>query len=109
MATPVPVVPAPPGVIPDFDTPNIWLRTANLVLVVVGLAISTSCLVMRTYTKARIIRNLWWDDFCIIVAWIFAVITQTLILCEFSLLKKGLYLSGLQMAIIMGLESIFGT
>jgi hypothetical protein len=62
MATPVPVVPAPPGVIPDFDTPNIWLRTANLVLVVVGLAISTSCLVMRTYTKARIIRNFWWDD-----------------------------------------------
>jgi hypothetical protein len=40
---------------------------------------------------------------------IFAVITQTLILCEFSLFKKGLYLSGLQMAIIMGLESIFGT
>ncbi|KAL6228785.1 hypothetical protein BDW75DRAFT_250640 [Aspergillus navahoensis] len=87
MATPVPVVPAPPGVIPDFDAPNIWLRTANLVLVVVGLAISTSCLVMRTYTKARIIRNLWWDDFCIIVAWIFAVATQTLILygCNYGI------------------------
>ncbi|KAL3440649.1 hypothetical protein BJX65DRAFT_300330 [Aspergillus insuetus] len=84
MATPVPVVPAPPGVIPNLDNPNIWLRTANRVLVVVGLSISTGCLIMRTYTKARIIRNLWWDDFCIIVAWIFVVVTQTLILYGFN-------------------------
>jgi hypothetical protein len=62
MAAPVPVVPAPPGVIPDFDSPNIWLRTANRVIVVVGLSISLACLIMRTYTKARIIRRLWWDD-----------------------------------------------
>ncbi|KAL4981840.1 hypothetical protein BDW68DRAFT_196014 [Aspergillus falconensis] len=82
MGTPVPVVPAPPGVIPDFNTPRIWLRTANRVLVVVGLALSSVCLIMRTYTKARIMRKLWWDDFCIIVAW--AMITQTLILYGYT-------------------------
>ncbi|KAL4860828.1 hypothetical protein BDV12DRAFT_191474 [Aspergillus spectabilis] len=80
MATPTPVVPAPPGVTPDFNTPHIWLRTANRVIVVVGLVISSCCLIMRTYTKTCIMRKIWWDDFCIIVAWIFALITQTLIL-----------------------------
>lgn len=39
-----------------------WLRNANRVVVAVGLAFSTSALVMRIYTKVRIMKKFWWDD-----------------------------------------------
>lgn len=39
-----------------------WLRNANRVVVAVGLAVSTSALIMRIYTKARIMKKFWWDD-----------------------------------------------
>ncbi|KAJ5765440.1 hypothetical protein N7520_004999 [Penicillium odoratum] len=46
------------------DTGNYtpWLRTANRVVVGVGLAFSTSALIMRIYTKARVMKKFWWDD-----------------------------------------------
>lgn len=39
-----------------------WLQNANRVVVAVGLAFSTSALMMRVYTKARIMKKFWWDD-----------------------------------------------
>ncbi|KAJ5379868.1 uncharacterized protein N7496_002296 [Penicillium cataractarum] len=44
----------------DRTTP--FLQEANRVLVAVGLSLSTSCLVMRLYTKGLILRKFWWDD-----------------------------------------------
>ncbi|KAJ5266942.1 hypothetical protein N7478_009750 [Penicillium angulare] len=45
---------------PGLTTP--WLRTANLVIVVMGLLLSTSSLAMRIYTKTLVMRKFWWDD-----------------------------------------------
>ncbi|KAJ5641696.1 hypothetical protein N7490_005696 [Penicillium lividum] len=47
-----------------------WLRTANRVVVGVGLALSTSALIMRVYTKTRVMKKFWWDDVLIIIAWV---------------------------------------
>ncbi|KAL2870571.1 uncharacterized protein BJX67DRAFT_377925 [Aspergillus lucknowensis] len=40
---------------PDYSNP--LLRTANFTLIAVGLLMSTTCLVMRVYTKARLLRK----------------------------------------------------
>lgn len=39
-----------------------WLRTTNLALATVGIAVCTPLLVMRIYTKIRIMKKFWWDD-----------------------------------------------
>ncbi|KAL3452738.1 hypothetical protein BJX65DRAFT_292734 [Aspergillus insuetus] len=57
------------------DTP--WLQTANQVLVAVGLAVCTSCLLMRIYTKAFIMKRFWWDDVFIIIAWLSFSLTES--------------------------------
>lgn len=44
------------------DTPTPWLQTTNRVLVAVGLAVSTTSLLIRVYTKARLLKKFWWDD-----------------------------------------------
>lgn len=46
----------------NSGNPTTWLQTANRVLVAVGLALSTSSLMMRIYTKTRVMSNFWWDD-----------------------------------------------
>ncbi|PYI08864.1 hypothetical protein BO78DRAFT_405304 [Aspergillus sclerotiicarbonarius CBS 121057] len=43
------------------------LGKANQVVVGVRLALSTSCLVMRIYTKISVMRKFWWDDAASIV------------------------------------------
>ncbi|KAE8334031.1 hypothetical protein BDV39DRAFT_188334 [Aspergillus sergii] len=45
-----------------MDDSQPWLQTANRVLIGVGLAINTPLLVMRIYTKIRLMRRFWWDD-----------------------------------------------
>jgi hypothetical protein len=44
------------------EKPTPWLRTANEVLVAVGLALSTSFLIMRIYTRTRIMKKFGCDD-----------------------------------------------
>lgn len=44
------------------DVSDPWLRTVNRVVGGVGIGLSTSLLIMRVYTKARIMRKIWWDD-----------------------------------------------
>ncbi|PYH98439.1 hypothetical protein BO71DRAFT_344885 [Aspergillus ellipticus CBS 707.79] len=45
-----------------YNLAHPWLRTANWVLVAVGMGICTGLLGLRVYTKIRIMRRFWWDD-----------------------------------------------
>jgi hypothetical protein len=56
------VVPPPPGVTPDFDYSNPWLWEVNMVLISVGLVLSFIFLVLRIYTKTKILRKFGWED-----------------------------------------------
>ncbi|RAK78939.1 uncharacterized protein BO72DRAFT_61788 [Aspergillus fijiensis CBS 313.89] len=73
-----PVLP-PPGETVN-PNPRPWLFTANCIAIAVGLALSTVFLVIRIYTKARILRKFWWDDVFILLAWVFSVSTQAVII-----------------------------
>ncbi|PYH40806.1 uncharacterized protein BP01DRAFT_350536 [Aspergillus saccharolyticus JOP 1030-1] len=53
-----------------------WLRTSNIALATVGIAVCTPLLVMRIYTKIRIMKKFWWDDVCLIIAWVISMATQ---------------------------------
>ncbi len=56
-----PAMAAPPGVKPNFvDPPN--LRGHYLVTIVSTVMISTCAILVRTYTKFRIIRKVGWED-----------------------------------------------
>ncbi|KAL3444716.1 hypothetical protein BJX65DRAFT_297523 [Aspergillus insuetus] len=57
-----PVSPSPIGVTPDFNASNGHLQTASTAIAAVGISISTTCLLMRIYTKARLLRKFWFDD-----------------------------------------------
>jgi hypothetical protein len=57
-----PVSPPPIGVTPDFNASNGHLQTASTPIAAVGIAISTTFLLMRIYTKARFLRKFWFDD-----------------------------------------------
>jgi hypothetical protein len=56
------VIPPPPGVTPDFDYSNPWKFKTDLVIVGVGLSLSTLCLAMRIYTRACLLSKFGWDD-----------------------------------------------
>ncbi|KAJ5782863.1 hypothetical protein N7457_004637 [Penicillium paradoxum] len=56
------IVPPPPGVVADFDYSNPWLYTTNMSLIGVGLAMSFICLVLRVYTKTKIMNIFGWED-----------------------------------------------
>ncbi len=56
----------PAGSPPAGTTPNLInsprLRTASIVIMTVGLALSTLAVLMRMYTKAFLIRSVWYED-----------------------------------------------
>ncbi|KAJ5997630.1 hypothetical protein N7522_009290 [Penicillium canescens] len=56
------VVPPPVGVTANFDYSHPWLWNANISLITVGLILSFLCLVLRVYTKSRLLGKLGWDD-----------------------------------------------
>ncbi|RAL11730.1 uncharacterized protein BO97DRAFT_93852 [Aspergillus homomorphus CBS 101889] len=76
-------IPPPPGVTPDFNS-RPWLFTANRVSVAVGVTVCSMTLIMRLYTKACIVRQLWWDDVLIFLAWVFVIATQATILYGYN-------------------------
>lgn len=55
-------LPAPPGVIPDLENPTQYGHMQGYILFGVGMALATSLLVVRLYTKAFISRSLGWED-----------------------------------------------
>ncbi|OQE07299.1 hypothetical protein PENVUL_c014G06978 [Penicillium vulpinum] len=70
------VVAPPPGVTADFDYSNPWLYNTNMGLISAGLILSSLCLVLRIYTKTKILRTFGWEDAFIVLAWIFSLGTQ---------------------------------
>ncbi|PWY83997.1 hypothetical protein BO83DRAFT_449317 [Aspergillus eucalypticola CBS 122712] len=56
------VIPAPVGVTPDLDSPEKHYYTANLVVVTIGVTISTLGLLVRLYTRVVIVRKWLLDD-----------------------------------------------
>ncbi|KAE8369948.1 hypothetical protein BDV27DRAFT_104573 [Aspergillus caelatus] len=83
-----------------MDDPQPWLQTANRVLIGVGLAINTPLLVMRIYTKIRLMRKFWWDDVCLILAWMFSLGTQAVILYGFGHAGYGIHASQLPLSVL---------
>ncbi|KAB8074923.1 hypothetical protein BDV29DRAFT_156180 [Aspergillus leporis] len=83
-----------------MNDPEPWLRTANRVIIGVGLGINTLLLIMRIYTKACLIRKFWWDDVCLIVAWFFSVGTQAVILYGFAHAGYGVHTSELSLPVL---------
>ncbi|PVH97403.1 hypothetical protein DM02DRAFT_82271 [Periconia macrospinosa] len=64
-----PALLAPPGVKPDFDTPSDQ-RKLGYALVAVLLCLITLVVVMRIYTRARLLRRLSLDDYFLLFAWL---------------------------------------
>ncbi|RAL13056.1 uncharacterized protein BO97DRAFT_450383 [Aspergillus homomorphus CBS 101889] len=56
-------VTAPPaGVTPDFTHPAQYLHTTNRVVVIVGIAVSSVCLLVRIYSRVMVVRKWMLDD-----------------------------------------------
>ncbi|OJZ89672.1 hypothetical protein ASPFODRAFT_42955 [Aspergillus luchuensis CBS 106.47] len=85
------VIPAPVGVTPDLDSPEKHYYTANLVVVTIGVTISTLGLLVRLYTRVVIVRKWLLDDVVIVLSWIFAVITQSLLLWGYTNAGLGVH------------------
>ncbi|KAJ5948910.1 hypothetical protein N7454_002217 [Penicillium verhagenii] len=62
MTDKVGVVAPPPGVAADFDYSHPWKFKSALIIVSVGLALSTLFLAMRIWTTVRILSKFGWDD-----------------------------------------------
>ncbi|RAH78045.1 hypothetical protein BO86DRAFT_369470 [Aspergillus japonicus CBS 114.51] len=81
-----------------------YLEKANQVVVVLGLVLSTSCLVMRIYTKTAVMKRFWWDDVFVIVAWIFAAAIQATLLYGFSHAGVGIHMTELSPSTLVALQ-----
>ncbi|KAL8664813.1 MAG: hypothetical protein Q9168_007835, partial [Polycauliona sp. 1 TL-2023] len=61
--------PAPLGVTPEYENPD-WNSCGIIPLMCIFIPLSTICLVVRLYTKARIIKVVGWEDVAMIAAWL---------------------------------------
>ncbi|PLB53791.1 hypothetical protein P170DRAFT_469276 [Aspergillus steynii IBT 23096] len=84
-------MPAPEGEVADFSHPYRYLHTANKVVVIVGLVLSTICLLVRCYTRVTVMRKLLLDDVILVISWVFAVATQALLLYGYSHAGIGIH------------------
>ncbi|CEL10859.1 hypothetical protein ASPCAL13967 [Aspergillus calidoustus] len=87
-----PVSPPPIGVTPDFNASSGHLQTASTAIAAVGIAISTICLLIRIYTKARLLRKFWFDDVSMILAWVLSVSSQAILLYGHSRSCYGIHI-----------------
>ncbi|KAJ8109483.1 hypothetical protein OPT61_g7428 [Boeremia exigua] len=74
-----PIVPAPDGYIVDLQNPQ---RRGEAVITwvgIIGMVIATTLLLIRVYTKVVLVKKMTSDDWCLILAWIFAMPVQSLI------------------------------
>ncbi|KAJ4989116.1 integral membrane protein [Stagonosporopsis vannaccii] len=74
-----PIVPAPNGYIVDLQNPQ---RRGEAVITwvgIVGMGIATILLLIRAYTKVVLVKKMASDDWCLLVAWIFSMPVQSLI------------------------------
>ncbi|OGE52005.1 hypothetical protein PENARI_c011G05378 [Penicillium arizonense] len=80
--------------------PKPWLRTANRILASVGIGLSTGLLILRIYVKTRLMRKFWWDDILLILAWVFALGTQAVILWGYIHAGFGVHVSNLTLPVM---------
>ncbi|OOF95300.1 hypothetical protein ASPCADRAFT_207784 [Aspergillus carbonarius ITEM 5010] len=85
------VISAPTGVAPDLTDPTRHYHLANLVVVIVGVTVSTLCLLVRIYTRVVIVRKWYLDDVVIGVSWIFAAVTQSILLYGYTHAGLGVH------------------
>ncbi|CEL06054.1 hypothetical protein ASPCAL07165 [Aspergillus calidoustus] len=83
------ITPPPPGLAPNRN--HARFRTTNLIIATVGMSLCTIFLAMRIYTKAHLLHRFWLDDVFIIIAWIFSLATQILILWAYWHAGYGLH------------------
>lgn len=62
MGEKVGVVPVPAGETLNFDYSNPWEYKENIIIVSVGLTLSTLFLAMRIYTRVCLLSKFGWDD-----------------------------------------------
>ncbi|KAH6883257.1 hypothetical protein BKA58DRAFT_435004 [Alternaria rosae] len=75
-----PIVPAPGGYVVDLENPQRRGEATILWIGIVGTAISTCLLAVRVYTKVMLVKKVSSDDCCLLLAWIFAMPVQSLII-----------------------------
>ncbi|KAH6614189.1 hypothetical protein C7974DRAFT_444198 [Boeremia exigua] len=74
-----PIVPAPDGYVVDLQHPQ---RRGEAIITwvgIVGMVIATILLMIRAYTKIMLVKKLSSDDWCLLLAWIFSIPVQSLI------------------------------
>ncbi|KAM3088643.1 hypothetical protein ACMFMG_000279 [Clarireedia jacksonii] len=73
-------MPAPEGYVVDFANPQRHGDVAGYWVFGVGLVLSFAFLAMRVYTKIFVARSFVTEDVCFILAWIFGVAVQSLLI-----------------------------
>ncbi|KAI9824923.1 MAG: hypothetical protein M1832_001528 [Thelocarpon impressellum] len=77
----VAAAPPPPGVVPNFENPMLNLGpTAPLCVFLMCTA--TLLVLLRLYTKAKIVRVYGLEDVAVLLAWIFCVVNASIILYQ---------------------------
>ncbi|EME80791.1 uncharacterized protein MYCFIDRAFT_110181, partial [Pseudocercospora fijiensis CIRAD86] len=72
----IPAASAPPGLTNNLIDPLTKDTTAGIVLAIAGMAISTTFLLIRIYTKAFLARIFGIDDVLLIVSWMMSLVVQ---------------------------------
>ncbi|KAI4671176.1 uncharacterized protein J4E88_009209 [Alternaria novae-zelandiae] len=75
-----PIVRAPDDYVVDLENPQRRGEVIILWIGIVGTIISTFLLAVRAYTKAVLVKKLSSDDYCLLLAWVFAIPVQLLII-----------------------------
>jgi len=65
-----PVIPAPPGEVTNFNVGMTSIQHKFINVYAGTLAAATACLLARIWTRLRIVRGFWADDYAIIGAWL---------------------------------------
>ncbi|PWY63651.1 hypothetical protein BO83DRAFT_411832 [Aspergillus eucalypticola CBS 122712] len=77
-----------------------WLRTTNQILAGIWIFLCMIFLLMRLYTKIHIMRMFWWDDVCLILAWMFSIVTQSVVLYGYTYGGYGVHMKYLSPAVL---------
>ncbi|KXT09774.1 hypothetical protein AC579_6149 [Pseudocercospora musae] len=94
----IPAASAPPGFTSNLDDPVTKDTTAGIVLAIAGMAISTTFLLIRIYTKAILARIFGIDDVLLIIAWMMSMVVQITIVYYMAVNIIGAHLWDLSLA-----------
>ncbi|PYI32701.1 hypothetical protein BP00DRAFT_471966 [Aspergillus indologenus CBS 114.80] len=85
------VIAPPAGITPDFAHPTRHLHTANRVVVIVGTTASAISLLVRIYSRLVVVRKWMLDDTVLVLSWMFAAITQSVLLYGYTHAGLGIH------------------